>query len=124
MEAMKINIPVQRKTSIESNRNPEAKDQKQETRNPRGGLTAPPGGLTGGQEPKRSDRSFWRSDRPRTETLICSEKQPVIKPKIDLTFDSRGQTSRNLNHTFLGLIGTYSNQRLQQFNPGFLQFSV
>ena len=27
MKAMKINIPVQRKTSIESNRNPESKDQ-------------------------------------------------------------------------------------------------
>ena len=27
MEAMKINISVQRKTSIESNRNPESKDQ-------------------------------------------------------------------------------------------------
>ena len=56
MEAMKINIPVQRKTSIESNRNPKSKDQKQGTRNPEAGLTAPPGGLTGGHGPGRSDR--------------------------------------------------------------------
>ena len=48
MEAMKINIPVQRKTSIESNWNPESKDQNSKSS---GGLTARPGGLTGGHGP-------------------------------------------------------------------------
>ena len=61
MEAMKINIPVQRKTSIESNRNPEAKDQNQETRNPEAGLTAPPGGLTDGQRSDRNSGSLTSS---------------------------------------------------------------
>nr|CCI55436.1 PH01B031C15.19 [Phyllostachys edulis] len=50
MEAMKINIPVQRKTSIESNPNPKAKHPKI-TKNSNlkvlGGLTSHRGGLTG-----------------------------------------------------------------------------
>ena len=120
MEAMKINIPVQRKTSIESNREPRIKSSKQQTQKPEAGLTAPPGGLTDGQ---RSDRWNRRSDRWRTETKHCSENSPWTRPKIDLTFDSQGKTSRNLNHTFLGLLGTYSNQRLQQLKPGFLSIS-
>ena len=123
MEAMKINIPVQRKTSIESNRNPESKDQNSKVEilwavwplvlavgpvvEALGGLTATPGG--------------WTGEEQRRNTVL--KTVPWTRPKIDLTFDSQGKTSRNLNHTFLGLLGTYSNRRLQQLKPGFLSIS-
>ena len=79
-------------------------------------------GLTGGQRPERSDRSLWRSDRQRPEPKICSEKQPVIKTQIDLTFDSPGQNLPKLRHTFSKILGTYSNQELQRSNPKSLSF--
>ena len=45
---MKINISVQRKTNIESNRTPNQKTKKQQTQNSAGGRTARTGGRTGG----------------------------------------------------------------------------
>ena len=57
-----------------------------------------------------------------TRTVEQSEKQPVIKTQIDLTFDSHGQNLPKLRHTFSKILGTYSNQEFQRSNPKTLSF--
>ena len=47
-----------------------------------------------------------------------------FKTKINVTFEPLGQTLRDLNHTFLTILGTYSNQKFQRSIPRFLSFCI
>ena len=67
-------------------------------------------------------RPLWWAVRPLVQWTVKSGRK--TKWQIGLTFDSWLQTSRNLNHTFSSILGTYSNQRLRRSLAKFRLFFV
>ena len=72
--------------------------------------------------PHRGTTAMYRAVLPIV--LGQSDEQPENQIKIGATFDSLGQTQRNLNHTFYEMSGTYCKQRSWRSLRKFWPFSV